>query len=125
MPLIPLKSHVDACILKNAEEDYRSAKRAAQYRIGKEAIYFPAFPGTHYIPYQAVTRALTRNAQLPLTGCCGKALPVTRLRLYFGGDAYQDFMFEKQTAANEALDAVLAARPDLPEERETRPQSAF
>ena len=125
MPLIPLKSHVKTCILENANEDYRAAKRAARYRIGKEAIYFPAFPGTHYLPYRAVTRALTRNTQLPLTGCCGKALPMTRLRLYYGAEAYQDFMFEKREMANEALDAVLAARPDLPEEREERAHSAI
>ena len=121
MPLIPLKSHVESCVLENAAEDYRAAQRSAQVRVGREAIYFPAFPGTHYIPYQAVTRALTRNTQLPLTGCCGKALPMTRLRLYYGKEAYQDFLFEKQEEANKALDAVLKARPDLPEEREVRP----
>ena len=50
---------------------------------------------------------------------------MTRLRLYYGAEAYQDFMFEKREMANEALDAVLAARPDLPEEREERAHSAI
>ena len=125
MPLIPLKSHIESCVLEDPAEDYRTARRSAQFRIGRQAIYFPAFPGTRYIPYQAVTRALTRNTQLPLTGCCGKALPMTRLRLYYGEEAYQDFLFEKQEEANGALDAVLEARPDLPEEREARPLRAL
>ena len=122
MPLFALKSQSQSCVLENAEADYRSARRSAQYRVGAEAIYFPAFPGIRYLPYQAVTR----NTSLPLTGCCGKALPMTRLRLYYdGGEVYQDFLFEKLAEANQALDAVLAACPDLPAERETRLQSAI
>lgn len=126
MPLFHLKSQSQRCALEHPDEDYRAARRSAQYRIGAEAIYFPAFPGTRYLPYQAVSKALTRNTSLPLTGCCGKALPMTRLRLYYdGGEVYQDFMFEKLDEANRALDALLAACPEVPAERETRPQSAI
>ena len=105
---------------------YKSARRAEQYRYSGSAIYFPAFPGTQYLSFASLSRALTRNTSLPLTGCCGKALPVTRLRLYYdGGEFYQDFTFEKLASANEVLDAVSAARPGLPLEREERPQSAI
>lgn len=106
--------------------DYKTSRRSEQFRFSDQAIYFPAFPGTKYLSFQALTRALTRNTSLPLTGCCGKALPVTRLRLYYdGGEFYQDFTFEKLDAANKVLDAVAAARPDLAVEREERPQSAI
>lgn len=126
MPFFALKSQSQHCALEDAGSDYQSARRSAQYRVGAEAIYFPAFPGTRYLPYRAVTRALTRNTSLPLTGCCGKALPMTRLRMYYdGGEVYQDFLFEKLTEANRALDALLAACPGVPAERETRPQSAL
>ena len=76
--------------------------------------------------FASLTRALTRNTSLPLTGCCGKALPVTRLRLYYdGGEFYQDFTFEKLAGANEVLDTIAAARPDLSVEREERAQTAI
>jgi len=110
--------------LEDPAGDYRASRRAEQYRVSGRAIYFPAFPGTQYLSFQSLTRALTRNTSLPLTGCCGKALPMTRLRLYYGGEFYQDFMFEKLPAANQVLDEIAAARPDLPVEREERPQSA-
>ena len=111
--------------LEDPAGDYKSARRAEQYRYSGSAIYFPAFPGTQYLSFASLSRALTRNTSLPLTGCCGKALPVTRLRLYYdGGEFYQDFTFEKLASANEVLDAVSAARPGLPLEREERPQSA-
>ncbi len=112
------------CPLEDPAGDYRASRRAEQYRVSGQAIYFPAFPGTQYLSFQALSRALTRNTSLPLTGCCGKALPMTRLRLYYDGEFYQDFMFEKLPAANRVLDEIAAARPDLPVEREERPQSA-
>ena len=106
--------------LEDPAGDYKSARRAEQYRYSGSAIYFPAFPGTQYLSFASLSRALTRNTSLPLTGCCGKALPVTRLRLYYDGGE-----FEKLASANEVLDAVSAARPGLPLEREERPQSAI
>lgn len=112
--------------LEDPAGDYKSARRAEQYRYSGSAIYFPAFPGTQYLSFASLSRALTRNTSLPLTGCCGKALPVTRLRLYYdGGEFYQDFTFEKLANANEVLDAIAAARPELTMEREERPQSAI
>ena len=124
MPLFALKSQIPGCSLDNPEQDYRSARRAGQYRIRAQAVYFPAFPGTRYLPFRAVTRALTRNTSLPLTGCCGKALPMVRLRLYYDGESYQDFLFEKAPEANRVLDDLHALCPDTPIERETRPLSA-
>ena len=114
------------CPLEDPAGDYKTARRAEQYRNSKKALYFPAFPGTQYLSFASLTRALTRNTSLPLTGCCGKALPVTRLRLYYdGGEFYQDFTFEKLAGANEVLDTIAAARPDLSVEREERAQSAI
>ena len=111
--------------LEDPAGDYKTARRAEQYRVSGQAIYFPAFPGTQYLSFASLSRALTRNTSLPLTGCCGKALPITRLRLYYdGGEFYQDFTFEKLAGANEVLDTVAAARPELPLEREERPQTS-
>ncbi len=111
--------------LEDPAGDYKTSLRSEQYRFSKQAIYFPAFPGTQYLSFRSLTRALTRNTSLPLTGCCGKALPMTRLRLYYDGEFYQDFMFEKLPNANRVLDEIAAARPELPVEREERTPSAI
>ena len=126
MAMFTPKPLAQSCPLEDPAGDYKTARRAEQFRFSSRAIYFPAFPGTKYLAYQALSRALTRNTSLSLTGCCGKALPVTRLRLYYdGGEFYQDFTFEKQTVANQVLDAIAAACPELPVQREERPQSAI
>ena len=126
MAIFALKSLAKSHPLKDPAGDYKTSRRAEQYRLSGNALYFPAFPGTQYLSFASLTKALTRNTSLPLTGCCGKALPVTRLRLYYdGGEFYQDFTFEKLANANEVLDAIAAARPELPLEREERSQSAI
>lgn len=125
MPLFMPKPLSKSHPLEDPAADYKTARRAEQYRVSSQAVYFPAFPGTQYLSFQSLTKALTRNTSLPLTGCCGKALPMTRLRLYYDGEFYQDLLFEKRPNANQVLDDIAAARPDLPVEREERPQSAI
>ena len=123
MAIFTPKPLAQSCPLEDPAGDYKIARRVEQYRFSKQAA---AFPGTQYLSFAALTKALTRNTSLPLTGCCGKALPVTRLRLYYdGGEFYQDFTFEKLANANEVLDTIATARPELPLEREERPQTAI
>lgn len=111
MPLFPMKSKAQSCALKEPDADYRAARRVGQYRVGREAIYFPGFPGTVYLPYGAMTQVWVKTTALPLTGCCGKELPMVRLRAFYDGAFYQDFLFEKQAEADEALAAVRTANP--------------
>ena len=114
MPIFQMKSQSASCTLEGAESDYRAARRVAQYRVGAQAAYFPAFPGTKYLPYAAVDRVISKNSALSVTGCCGKQLPVIRVRLFYDGEIYQEFVFEKRTVADKVLDRIRAARPDLP-----------
>lgn len=126
MALFELKSMSGTVTLKNAAEDYRNAKRVAQYRVGEQAVYFPAFPGTRYVPYAAVTKAFARNSSLPIKGTCGKAIPVVKVRLFYDGEEfYQEFLAETHQQANTILDAVEAARPEIPIEREKRKFEVF
>ena len=119
MPLFELKSLSQTCVLENATDDYRSARKVGQFRIGEKAAYLPGFPGTRYVPYDAVSHAWTKKTSITVKGCCGKMLPMVRFRLFYDGEFYQDFMFDKLEEANDALDALQAARPDIPVERET------
>ena len=119
MPLFELKSLSQTCVLENATDDYRSARKVGQFRIGEKAAYLPGFPGTRYVPYDAVSHAWTKKTTITVKGCCGKALPMVRFRLFYDGEFYQDFMFDKLEDANTALDILHTARPDIPLERES------
>ena len=126
MGLFELKSMSAVCTLENAAEDYRSAQKVAQYRVGREAVYVPAFPGNRYVPFSAVTKAFSKNSALPVKGTCGKAIPVVKVRLFYDGDEfYQELLVETHAQANTVLDALAAARPEISIERETRKFEVF
>jgi len=121
MPLFALKSLSQECALENANEDYRVSKRIEQYRVGREAIYFPAFPGTQYLPFAALSHVKSKNTAISVTGTCGKQIPMVCLRLFYDGEFYKDFMFEKQKAVDTALDAIRACCPSLLIDRDVTP----
>ena len=125
MALFELKSVSDTHRLENAAADHRAAEKVAQYRVSSQAVYFPAFPGDRYIPFDAVTKAISRNSGLPINGTCGKAIPVVRVQIFYDGGFYQEFVVERAAQANKILDALAAARPDIPIDRETRKPEIF
>lgn len=99
--------------LENPREDYKSAVRAEQYRVSKQAIYIAAFPGTKYLPFRAVRQAWTKSASISLTGCCGKELPVVVLRVRYEGGFYQNFTFEKQKTADQVVALLTECCPEV------------
>lgn len=111
MPLLQPKS---ACSqeIPQAGEDFRQAARAAQFRVGELAFYFPAFPGTRYIPFESLTRAVAWKGSLPTTGCCGKEMPVMKLVLEYAGER-KAFIVDPPRHMDTILDHIHRARPEL------------
>ena len=98
--------------LPDAAEDCRTATRIAQFRISDKAIYLPAFPGVQYIPFDALTGVVLRNAALSTIGCCGKELPVLKLTLRWAGGE-RELVIDPPKHADTILTRVRAARPEL------------
>ena len=121
MALFTLKSLSQSCSLQDPSGDRKKSKRVEQFRFSDTAVYFPAFPGDQYLPYEALSHVLSKNTAISVTGTCGKQLPMVRLRLYYDGEFYKDLLFEKQKNVDRVLDAILAARPDIPLVRDTTP----
>lgn len=119
MPIFELKS-ITALTLENAKEDYRASKRVEQFRAGGEAIYFPAFPGTQYLPYKSLTAVKSKNTAITVAGTCGKQLPMVCLRLYYDG-IHKDFMFEKSKNVDTVLAAIAACCPGLEIDKDESP----
>ena len=114
MPIFALKSMVKDIVLEDALKDYKEAKGVEQYRLGAQAIYFPGFPGTHYLPFAAVEKVRIRSVGLCATGSCGKQIPAICVRMFYGGEeAYKDFLFEKQKNAQLAEAALRSYSPEL------------
>ena len=113
MPLFAIKSLAQSASLEHAAEDYRSSKRMEQFRVSEEAIYFPAFPGTQYLPFEALNHVKVRDTALSIKGTCGKQIPMTCLRLSYDGEFYKDFLFEKRAKAEAVIERIRNRRPEL------------
>lgn len=120
MPLFELKSIAKNIELENAKEDYRDSKRAEQFRVGEKAIYFPAFPGTQYLPFEALSAVKSKNTAISVAGTCGKQLPMVCLRLFYDG-IYKDFMFEKTKSVDIVLEAIALCCPGIEIEKDESP----
>lgn len=94
--------------------DYRAAVKLGTVRVGKEALYFPAFPvGARYLPLAALDRAWVQKSFKSPSGCCGGQLQVFVLRVQYGGKFYQNITFEWERDANRALALLTECRPEL------------
>ena len=113
MPLFAMKSLARSASLEDVSGDYKTARRVEQFRISNEAIYFPAFPGNQYLPFEALHHVKVRDTALSVTGTCGKQIPMTCLRLSYDGEFYKDFLFEKRAKAEEVLERIRSRRPEL------------
>ena len=107
-----LQSVCPALELPDPKADYRNSIRIEQYRISDKAIYFAAWPTTKYLPFAAVRQAWIQQSSISLIGTCGKELPVTILRIRYKGNYYQTFTFDKEAAAQKALDILQSGCPD-------------
>ena len=113
MALFAMKSLAQSASLENVSEDYKTDSRVEQFRVSDEAIYFPAFPGNQYLPFEALHYVKMRDTALSVKGTCGKQLPMTCLRLSYDGEFYKDFLFEKRAKAEAVLERIRNRRPEL------------
>ena len=120
MPLFELKSIAKNTVLENVNEDYRASKRVEQFRVGAGALYFPAFPGTQYLPFEALSHVKSKNTAISVAGTCGKQLPMVCLRLFYD-DTHKDFMLEKMKSVDKILEAIEARCPGLEIDKDDSP----
>ena len=106
--------------LEQPDEDYKSALRVEQYRVSPQAIYFGPFFSVQYLPFQSVRRAWVQDSTLSLTGCCGRQLPVTVLRVQYGEHSHEHFVFQRESSALRVLSMIAQCRPDIPLEPEKK-----
>ena len=113
MALFALKSLSKTCALESADADYKESRRVEQFRLGDEAIFFPAFPGNQYLPFEALHHVKVRDTALSVKGTCGKQIPMTCVRLSYDGEFYKDFLFEKRSRADAVVERIRNRRPEL------------
>ena len=94
--------------------DYKTAVKFSEFRIGKRALYFPAFPmGAKYIPLSMIEGAWVRKSTMSIKGCCAGQIPVFVLHLSMKGDESRNFTFDRKKDADRAMEILKEYIPDL------------
>ncbi|MCR5175129.1 MAG: hypothetical protein K6C09_10955 [Oscillospiraceae bacterium] len=100
--------------VENPREDCRSAARFGTFRIGSQAVYFPAFPaGGQYLAYPDLTKILLKPSSLHPKGCCGGGIPVFVLRLEYGENEGKNLVLDNARQAERVAEALKKACPGL------------
>lgn len=70
------KSMVPGVELPDVKEDYRTARRAGQYKASERALYRA---DNTYLPYSAITEIRRDKSSVHVTGCCAGGVFVERI----------------------------------------------
>ncbi len=96
---------IEGKTIENVKEDFRTAEKVEQYRVGKEAVYLPEGLRWKYLPYSEITKA-EESFRVISAGHC---VPVREKRpeidlTYAGGTAH--LSVEKQDSMQKLLEAL-------------------
>lgn len=111
------RSAVTGVTIPDPAADRKASTRIGQYRIGQQALYVPFFPTDQYIPFTTIRRAWSQKAQLGVIGCCGKTVPIVRVRVqYDSGDTgliIQNYTLDTQAEADRILSLLEQRCPGI------------
>ncbi|MCR5746490.1 MAG: hypothetical protein K6G03_02175 [Lachnospiraceae bacterium] len=95
--------------LDNIKEDKKDSVCVEQYRVSKRAIYFKG----QYLPISQIKTLKLQESTYSPNCCCGKGIPVFKLRLDHGIEKPLVFMIEKRKNADKMVAMILERNPDI------------
>lgn len=102
MKLIPL---IEGATIEAPEEDYRTAARVEQYRVGTRAFYVPSGLRWKYLPFSAILGAEESHHSVTAGKCVAVTERRPALRLLTREGTLQ-FPLEKGESLRKLLDAI-------------------
>lgn len=102
------------CIIKGKEidevrKDKRTAKNVEKYSISEKAVYFD----NKYLPVNEIKSLRVQPSMYTPQGCCGKGIPVFKIRVDYGEEKPVVLMVEKESNAQKAIELITGNNPDI------------
>ena len=99
------KSIVPEFEIDDAKQDAKNGVRIQQFTVTDRAVYIP--PG-RYLPIRAIRRVWIQDTQMPLTGCCGRAIPMSAVRMEYADGVTENLRLEKKENAEKLMELIEA-----------------
>ena len=101
--------------IENVREDRRNAAGIEQYKVSGQAVYIK----NEYLPIARIkSLTLTPSLYIPRC-CCGKGIPIFKIRVDYGADKPTILMIEKQKNAEKLISEICKANENVHVERST------
>ncbi|MCR5301779.1 MAG: hypothetical protein K6E49_05010 [Lachnospiraceae bacterium] len=89
-------------VIEDVKTDRKSAKGIEKYMISKKAIYFEG----KYLPISQIRSVSIHDSTYYPHCCCGRGIPVKKLKIEYGAEKPLILMFESEKNANGFMQAV-------------------
>jgi hypothetical protein len=95
--------------IEDVKADKKSADRVEKYMISKKAIYFEG----KYLPISQIQSVSIHDSTYNPHCCCGRGIPVKKLKIEYGADKPLILMLENEKNANKLYDLITEAQKDM------------
>ena len=105
--------------LADERADRRAAEGVEKYKVSKNAVYFEG----QYLPCAAITALRVQPSLYYPQCCCGRGVPVFKIRIDYGAEKPAILMVEREQNAQKIAAAILAANPAVKVEEHADPNA--
>ena len=92
--------------IADVKADKKTAKSVEKYMISKKAIYFEG----KYLPISQIQSVSIHDSTYNPHCCCGRGIPVKKLKIEYGADKPLLLMLESEKNANRLYDLITDAQ---------------
>ncbi len=95
--------------IEDVKADKRSAKGVEKYMISKNAVYFEG----NYLPISQIQSVSIHDSTYNPNCCCGRGIPVKKLKIEYGAEKPLLLMVESDRNANRIYDLIIEAQKEM------------
>ncbi len=106
---------IPGCEIDNIREDRRNAAGIEQYRVSKQAVYMKG----EYLPVASIKSLSLLPSLYTPNCCCGKGIPVFKIRVDYGAQKPAVMMLEKEKNAERIIAEICRGNEMVQVERNT------
>ena len=93
--------------LADERADRKSSERVEKYSVSKNAVYFEG----QYLPTALINGLRAQPSHYYPQCCCGRGVPVFKIRLDYGAEKPLILMVEREKSAARIVELICAANP--------------
>lgn len=113
------KCIVEGKELPDERADRRGSESIEKYNVSKNAVYFEG----KYLPLSEITSLRVQPSVYRPQSCCGRGVPVFKIKLDYGAQSPLILMVEREKSAEKLAAAICAGNPAVVREEYVDPNT--